>query len=104
MSWLEFCAGMRSSGRAARDAMEDIFKSTATEKDKSVLEEHTKRAREQFDMVAGADGIVDIIEFFKNASTVPLFKEIGFAVAAGEDGKLTFDEFVKALKENGNIP
>lgn len=104
MSWLEFCGGMKSAGCTAKEAMDDIFKATVTVKDKEILAPKMKQAKEEFDKVAGVDGYVDIMEYFAKADTVPLFKDVGFAVAAGADGKLSFEEFVKALQENGNLP
>lgn len=104
MSWLEFCAGMRSAGRVTKEVMQDVFKSTATEKDSEILEARLKEAKDEFDKVAGLDGVVDIMEFFSKANAMPLFKGVQFARAAGDDKVLSFEEFVDALIENGNIP
>mmetsp|Transcript_126548 Transcript_126548/g.236557 ORF Transcript_126548/g.236557 Transcript_126548/m.236557 type:complete len:238 (-) Transcript_126548:65-778(-) len=104
LSWLEFCAGVRSNGRASKEAMQSIYDSTATEKDNQILEGKLKQAKQEFDKVAGIDGKVDIAEFFQKGGTMPLFKDIKFAVAAGEDQTLSFEEFLHALRHSGILP
>merc|ERR1712025_871771 len=61
-----------------------------------------EEAKAVFDKLAGDDGKVTLMEFF-SASNNELLKGFDFGAAAGEDRKMTFDEFKDALVKAGKL-
>merc|ERR1712048_787179 len=61
-----------------------------------------EEAKAVFAKLAGDDGKVTLMEFFK-ASNSELLKGFNFGEAAGEDKKMTFDEFKDALVKAGKL-
>merc|ERR1711977_545072 len=61
-----------------------------------------EEAKAVFDKLAGDDGKVSLMEFFKGSNS-ELLKGFNFGAAAGEDKMMTFDEFKDALVKAGKL-
>merc|ERR1712118_62296 len=73
-----------------------------TEAPAKVTSKELEEAKAVFDKLAGDDGKVTLMEFF-SASNNELLKGFNFGAAAGEDKKMTFDEFKDALVKAGKL-
>merc|ERR1711881_236921 len=73
-----------------------------TEAPAKITSKELEEAKAVFDKLAGDDGKVTLMEFF-SASNNELLKGFNFGEAAGEDKKMTFDEFKDALVKAGKL-
>ena len=71
---------------------EPAKKPEKTEAPVKITSNELEEAKAVFDKLAGGDGKVTLMEFF-TASNNELLKGFDFGEAAGEDKKMTFDEF-----------
>merc|ERR1719428_1958216 len=73
-----------------------------TEAEVKITSNELEEAKAVFDKLAGGDGKVTLMEFF-TASNNEMLKGFNFGEAAGEDKKMTFDEFKDALIKAGKL-
>merc|ERR1719159_1427688 len=98
MTFDEFKDALVKAGKLEEPAAEP----EKTEAPAKVTSKELEEAKAVFDKLAGDDGKVSLMEFF-SASNNELLKGFNFGEAAGEDKKMTFDEFKDALVKAGKL-
>merc|ERR1719253_1011583 len=96
MTFDEFKAALVKSGKLEEETK------PAEEKPAKCTSKDMEEAKAVFDKLAGDDGKVSLMEFFKSSNN-ELLKGMDFAEAAGDDKKMTFDEFKAALVKAGKL-
>merc|ERR1711977_345317 len=103
MTFDEFKDALVKAGKLEEPAKEEAPKEPEkTEPPAKVTSKELEEAKAVFDKLAGDDGKVTLMEFF-GASNNELLKGFNFSEAAGEDKKMTFDEFKDALVKAGKL-
>merc|ERR1711977_638596 len=103
MTFDEFKDALVKAGKLEEPAKEEAPKEPEkTEPPAKVTSKELEEAKAVFDKLAGDDGKVTLMEFF-GASNNKLLKGFNFGAAAGEDRKMTFDEFKDALVKAGKL-
>merc|ERR1719387_1245944 len=98
MTFDEFKDALVKAGKLEEPAKEP----EKTEAPAKITSDELEEAKAVFDKLAGDDGKVTLMEFF-SASNNELLKGFNFGEAAGEDRKMTFDEFKDALVKAGKL-
>merc|ERR1719387_2938204 len=98
MTFDEFKDALVKAGKLEEPAKEP----EKTEAPAKITSDELEEAKAVFDKLAGDDGKVTLMEFF-SASNNELLKGFNFGEAAGEDKKMTFDEFKDALVKAGKL-
>merc|ERR1739848_622917 len=96
MTFDEFKDALVKAGKLEEPAKEPEKTEAPSMMTKEVASKELEEAKAVFDKLAGDDGKVTLMEFF-TASSSEMLKGFNFSEAAGEDKKMTFDEFKDAL-------
>merc|ERR1711977_259195 len=103
MTFDEFKDALVKAGKLEEPAKEEAPKEPEkTAAPAKITSKELEEAKAVFDKLAGDDGKVTLMEFF-SASNNELLKGFNFGEAAGEDKKMTFDEFKDALVKAGKL-
>merc|ERR1711924_346678 len=102
MTFDEFKDALVKAGKLEEPEKEPAKEPEKTEAPAKITSKELEEAKAVFDKLAGDDGKVTLMEFFK-ASNNELLKGFNFGESAGEDRKMTFDEFKEALVKDGKL-